>query len=556
MESRNLKYTLASDKTIRKNSDDLFISMKKSALLIFLFTSVLVFSQNTEAYNKIYNKTFLETAQKDFPAALKVADSLFLISETPSFKTKSLMLSANLYFQKGNVEKAMELALKAKEIIEPTDEYLMQSKIYGFLSSLYMDLNLFEQSKEYFNKCLKTSDKIEDKNISNNIQGVISQERAQAEIKFKNYAQSIQYVKQSQKHLNLVKDPQPFLLAKNESLLGENYYLLKNNEASFDHYQKALKITDAIPDSYIKGIIYSGLARIYIDKKDEKNAKKYITLAQEISNESQFLALKKEVNETSEKYYQLTKDLEGLLEVQSKQEAVVDNIQKQKDSFVDKSIVDLKKENVVVKEEISTSKIIILGGSICLVFAFLYFLIIRKKHRRDFENFQKIRADLHSKVHEQEKQIQEKSQPKEIFPENKAQSLKITEKIMIDSTELKLLKKLEKFENSTLFTKNSISLSTLSTYCETNPRYLSNVINSHKGKDFNNYIGELRINYIIEKLERVPKYRKFKIAALAEEAGFSSSNKFATVFKKVTHISPSVFIKYLEENEEKEEVST
>lgn len=556
MESRNLKYTLASAKTIRKNSDDLFISMKKSALLIFLFTSVLVFSQNTEAFNKIYNKTFLETAQKDFPAALKVADSLFLISETPSFKTKSLMLSANLYFQKGNVEKAMELALKAKEIIEPTDEYLMQSKIYGFLSSLYMDLNLYKQSKEYFNKCLKTSDKIEDKNISNNIQGVISQERAQAEIKYKNYAQSIQYVKQSQKHLNLVKDPQPFLLAKNESLLGENYFLLKNYEASFDHYQKALKITDAIPDSYIKGIIYSGLARIYIDKKDEKNAKKYITLAQEISNKSQFLALKKEVNETSEKYYQLTKDLEGLLEVQSNQEVVVENIQKQKDSFVDKSIVDLKKENVVVKEEISTSKIIILGGSICLVFAFLYFLITRKKHRKDFENFQKIMADLRAKVQEHERQIQENSQPKEIFPENKAQSLKTTEKIMIDSTELKLLKKLEKFENSTLFTKNSISLSTLSTYCETNPRYLSNVINSHKGKDFNNYIGELRINYIIEKLERVPKYRKFKIAALAEEAGFSSSNKFATVFKKVTHISPSVFIKYLEENEEKEEISS
>ena len=131
MESRNLKYTLASDKTIGKNSDDLFISMKKSALLILLFTSVLVFSQNTEAYNKIYNKTFLETAQKDFPAALKVADSLFLISETPSFKTKSLMLSANLYFQKGNVEKAMELALKAKEIIEPTDEYLMQQNHGG-----------------------------------------------------------------------------------------------------------------------------------------------------------------------------------------------------------------------------------------------------------------------------------------------------------------------------------------------------------------------------------------------------------------------------------------
>ena len=525
--------------------------MKRSSVFLFLLMSIWVFSQDIDAYNKIYNRTFLETAQKDFPGAIKVADSLFSISETPVFQTRSLMLSANLYFQKGNVEKAMELALKAKNIIEPTEEYLMQSKIYGFLSSLYMDLNMYQQSKEYFNKCLKISEKIEDKNISNNIQGVISQERAQAEIKFKNYSQSIKYVKQSQKHLNLVKDPQPFLLAKNETLLGENYYFLKNYDQAFSHYNKALEISKAIPDSYINGIIYSGLTKIYIDKKDAINAKKYVTLAQQISDKSQFLALKKEVNETSEKYYKLTNDLKGLLDIQSKQDLVVEKIQKQKDSFVDQSIIKLKKENGVVQEKISTSKIIILVGAVFLIFALLYFFISRRKHRMDYENFQKIRADLHSKMLAQEMQIQENLELKEEVIESKETS-KIPEKIMIDSTELKLLKKLEKFENSTLFTKNTISLSTLSTYCETNSRYLSHVINTHKQKDFSNYISELRINYIIGKLERVPKYRKYKIAALAEESGFSSPNKFAMVFKKVTHISPSVFIRYLEENGENE----
>ena len=230
---------------------------------------------------------------------------------------------------------------------------------------------------------------------------------------------------------------------------------------------------------------------------------------------------------------------------------MVEKIQKQKDSFVDQSIIKLKKENGIVQEKISTSKIIILVGAAFLIFALLYFFISRRKRRMDYENFQKIRADLHSKMLEQEKQIQDNSELKEELIESKETS-KIPEKIMIDSTELKLLKKLEKFENSTLFTKNTISLSTLSTYCETNSRYLSHVINTHKQKDFSNYISELRINYIIEKLERVRKYRKYKIAALAEESGFSSPNKFAMVFKKVTHISPSVFIRYLEENGENE----
>ena len=525
--------------------------MKRSSVFLFLLMSIWVFSQDIDAYNKVYNRTFLKTAQTDFPAALKTADSLYAISETPVFQTKSLILYANLYFQKGNVEKAVEFALKAKNIIEPTEDYLTQGKVYGFLSSLYMDLNFYKQSKEYFNKCVEVTDKIEDRTIANNMKGVIFQQRAQSENKFKHYHQSIASVKESQKYFNLLKNPQPFNLCYNEQILGQNYYSLKKPEQAVVHFNKALEIANAIPDTYLIGFTYSSLAMIYIDKKDVINAKKYLTSAQQIADRSQFLELKKQVNETADKYYKLTNDVKKLVEIQNKQDVVIEKLQTQKDAFVEKSIVDLKNENVVVKEKISTGKIIILVCIACLIFAFLYFILSRRNHRKDFENFQKIMADLHSKMLEQEKQIQDNSELKEELIESKETS-KIPEKIMIDSTELKLLKKLEKFENSTLFTKNTISLSTLSTYCETNSRYLSHVINTHKQKDFSNYISELRINYIIEKLERVPKYRKYKISALAEESGFSSPNKLAMVFKKVTHISPSVFIRYLEENGENE----
>lgn len=527
--------------------------MKRILHFFLLFFSILVFSQNIESYNQIYNKTFLVTAQKNFPAAIKTADSLFAISETPELQTRSLMLSANLYFQKGNVENSVELALKAKNIIESTDNYLMQSKIYGFLSSLYMDLNLYNQSKEYFNKCLKVSDLITDKEVANNLKGVIFQERAQAEIKFKRYENSINYIINSQKYFGLVNNPKAFNNAFNEQLLGRNYYFLKDYDAAFMHYNKALNFSRSIPNSYINAFIYSGLALIYIDKKEVKNARKYINLAEQISGKSQFLALKKELNDTTEKYYKLTNDLNGLLEVQKKQDVVVEKLQKQKDSFVDKSINDLKDENGTAHEKISTGKLIIIICAIFLTIALLHVLMSRKKSRADYENFQKIMSDLHSRVLEQEQLLKENINLSEVATDHKEEFSKSSERIMIDSTEIKLLKKLEKFENSTLFTKKTISLSTLSTYCETNPRYLSHVINSHKEKDFNNYISDLRIKYIIAKLESNPKYRKYKIAALAEESGFSSSNKFAMIFKKVTHISPSVFIKYLDDKLEKEE---
>jgi AraC-like DNA-binding protein len=90
-----------------------------------------------------------------------------------------------------------------------------------------------------------------------------------------------------------------------------------------------------------------------------------------------------------------------------------------------------------------------------------------------------------------------------------------------------------------------MSLALLAAHFDTNTKYLSEVINTHKGKNFNSYINELRINYIIDKLKSNRTYLQYKISYLAEESGFSSHSSFATVFKSVTGISPTVFIDLL-----------
>lgn len=118
--------------------------------------------------------------------------------------------------------------------------------------------------------------------------------------------------------------------------------------------------------------------------------------------------------------------------------------------------------------------------------------------------------------------------------------------MMTNITEQKLSAKLEEFERSTLYLKNNFSIAYLAVYCGVNSKYLSHLIKKHKNKDFNNYINELRINYIIDKLRKCSHHRNYKIATLAEEAGFSSPNKFSSVFKKHTSFSPSFFIKCLE----------
>lgn len=120
-------------------------------------------------------------------------------------------------------------------------------------------------------------------------------------------------------------------------------------------------------------------------------------------------------------------------------------------------------------------------------------------------------------------------------------------KILVsEETEKQLLIGLKEFETGTDYTRSDMSISFLAARLNTNNKYLSDVIKRHKAKNFNGYINELRINYIIEKLKTEPVYLNYKISYLAEESGFSSHSSFTTVFKSVTGISPTKFLDLLQ----------
>lgn len=111
-----------------------------------------------------------------------------------------------------------------------------------------------------------------------------------------------------------------------------------------------------------------------------------------------------------------------------------------------------------------------------------------------------------------------------------------------------LRKKLEKFEKSERFIRPDVSLPYLISKLGTNSKYLHHVLKEEKGKSFNQYINDLRIDYIITKLYNDPKFRKYKVAYLAEASGFQSRSTFIKAFKSTTGLTPSYFIKRLKED--------
>jgi len=108
-----------------------------------------------------------------------------------------------------------------------------------------------------------------------------------------------------------------------------------------------------------------------------------------------------------------------------------------------------------------------------------------------------------------------------------------------------ILKQLEKFEKEKKYLDKNLTLATLTVAFNSNSKYLSKVIYHHKDKGFVDYINDLKIDYLIELLKNSSTYRTYKISALADEAGFSTTARFTNAFQSRTGISVSYFIKQL-----------
>ncbi|MDQ0477459.1 AraC family transcriptional regulator [Chryseobacterium sp. MDT2-18] len=129
--------------------------------------------------------------------------------------------------------------------------------------------------------------------------------------------------------------------------------------------------------------------------------------------------------------------------------------------------------------------------------------------------------------------------------EEQPQAVKRVSKISSKSS-LRLLQKLQTFENNRFFLEKGLTRHQLAENLETNESYLSQVINTYKGNNFNGYINQLRIAYITVLLRESNKYRSYKTEALAEECGFSDRAKFTRAFTEVNGMSPSEMIRQIE----------
>ena len=204
--------------------------------------------------------------------------------------------------------------------------------------------------------------------------------------------------------------------------------------------------------------------------------------------------------------------------------------------FRQQEIDQFKEELDTLEEEKNTQKsylnYLLLTGSIIILTLFFFLLKFYRNKKTDEVKFEALLTRINaakepSQIIDTKDEVLEEKTASDVSPE-------VTKQI---------LDGLKKLEDKEYFLKQDCNSYNVAKRINTNTSYLSKVINSHYGKNFNTYINDLRISYAIVRLKNDVFFRSFSIQAIAEEVGYKSADSFTKYFKKDTGLNPSFYIK-------------
>jgi len=280
--------------------------------------------------------------------------------------------------------------------------------------------------------------------------------------------------------------------------IGEGYLMKKNYPKAIAYFNEALQYTT--PDETLE--VYEMLRQAYRESRQYK-------LALQLNDS--FLQLK-----------------DSLDELKIKQE-IVDITEKHESDKKQLKIVSLNEKNelnnIVINKQkaqiISSVMLLVLSTIIIGLITFFYF------KQKDQKNL----------LYEKNRRLAQKLEDK----------LVLKKKIKVSSIENSQKNELLNFINMLIdddfFLDKDMTLQKMADKGNTNTSYLSKIINEDYNKSFANFMNDLRISYILKKLEMFPEYRILTIDHIGDKAGFSSSNAFYRSFKKFTGLTPSYYIK-------------
>ncbi|WP_179317581.1 helix-turn-helix domain-containing protein [Winogradskyella undariae] len=495
----------------------------KLLFYFLLFLPYLLFSQvsakknQTKKFDSIFYDVAVNVSSANPMKAMHIADSLHVYSINDKQKIKTIMLMADILEKQEKRGEAILKALEALEVSKKDEDYVWQSRIYGFLSTQYRIIGFIDKGKSFLKKGVEASTHFTNKQQILKYKAMSNHEMAEYAFEEKDYYKVIEYIELAK--LSYKKEENPefrnFVTANAEEMLGRSYMLLGENEVALSHFLTAdlLINKSGSGNSLFAGLIYQGLGESFLRNKKTDSAEIYLKKALLISDKGYHNDLKEKIYKSVYEFYKQINKVDSFMLYSEKYNAILDENRIQKKLMINKAYNAL--QNQPNKRWVGNYVYIIV---VAVCFAIVVFYFYRNRIGLLFKDINK-------------RQVMHKD--------------KSVDCVLSKKTEDELLEKLKLFESSNKFLDKNISLPTVIGQLNTNTKYFRQILKKYKETDFNNYINELRIQYILDMLNTDKKYLNYKISVLAEECGFSSHSKFSASFKSITGICPSDYINNL-----------
>lgn len=460
----------------------------------------------------------------------KITDHVLQNSRLTDELIKASLLKGRAYYISGEYNLAVGVVLESKKLAEAAENTDMQLEISMFgihlLHLFGLDLaasKYYEFTKEFLGEDFNEQETLY-------LEGGLALLNAIENILSEDYPRSLDYYKEAQEIF--LKIPDPLVVQDTKIMIWETLLMGATVEEAEQVLTEAIGSLNDDHD-FQKMVVHQRLGEIYFVQKQYPKAIEALDKSLALSDKLKNKVYKSQIVENLALNYMALEDSNNFYAFKKIGTTLAKEVETDEENAVN-SVFNYSSANHQSKRDIAKNvyqrNIIILGGLLSLLLLTGLWLRIRYQSRTqqylDFIKYFENRQKRHT----------ESDFPKKDLP----RSVNIPKE-----TEDALIEKLEQFENSVHFTKKDMSLAQLASQFDTNTKYLSEVINSHKDQNFNSYINQLRINYIVDKLNSNRKYLQYKISYLADESGFSSHSSFATVFKSVTGIPPTVFIDLL-----------
>lgn len=137
-----------------------------------------------------------------------------------------------------------------------------------------------------------------------------------------------------------------------------------------------------------------------------------------------------------------------------------------------------------------------------------------------------------------------------LYMESRSQKAPSTEKKGVnlpeDLIDLIMDRILYKFREEKLHMRQDMTLEKLSELIRINKSYVSHTINRKQGKNYSNFINELRVREA-EQLLSCGAWNHLSMAGISETVGFRSRSTFHAMFKKYTGTTPHNYMNNIQQ---------